>query len=300
VLALLNMQDWGPDAPVTITLLCAGALLLSTFVTVERRIPQPLVDLRLLQIPSVAGSLCALFAIQFAILGMTVYLTLYLQHVLGYSPATAGALTLPTVLVAPLLGGAVGGLTDKVGTRLLTSASMLLAALGIGAISLLADRRDVLLLLPAFLAFGIARPVATVAASAGAVGAIPLDARGLSTALVTEARQLGAVLGVAVLGLILTGIEIAERNQLLGGVDARFGRLGREALDGILAGSDQGSDVLARLSPTARRAAHEAAATAFVSGFQGAMLATALVAGIAALVSGVLLREHGRVRPART
>ena len=64
--------------------------------------------------------------------------------------------------MAPLLAGSVGRMTDRVGTRLLTSGSMLLAAVAIAAVWLLADHRSVGLLLPAFLAFGVARPIATV------------------------------------------------------------------------------------------------------------------------------------------
>jgi Na+/melibiose symporter-like transporter len=296
VLALLNMQDWGPDAPVTLALLCGGVALLIAFVAVEHRAANPLISIEMLRIPAVTGSLCALFAIQFAILGLTVYLTLYLQLALGYSPAAAGALTLPTVVAAPLLSMTVGRLTDRIGTRALTSSSMLLAAVGLAAIWLLADQRKVWLLLPAFLAFGIARPVATIASSAGTVGATPREARGLSSALVTQARQLGAVLGVAVLGLVLTGLEIARRNELLHGVDASFGHRRREALDGILAGSDRAQDLLHVLSPAKQHAVQEAASTAFVSGFRGAMLVTALFAAAAALASGVLLRPQAELR----
>jgi EmrB/QacA subfamily drug resistance transporter len=128
VLALLNMQDWGPSAPVTLALLIGGVVLLAGFWAVERRAPHPLISLQMLRVPAVSGSLCALFAIQFAILGLTVYLTLYLQLGLGYSPAVAGALTLPTVALAPVLSTSIGRMTDRVGTRALTAGSMLLAA----------------------------------------------------------------------------------------------------------------------------------------------------------------------------
>src|SRR5205823_3412780 len=161
----------------------------------------------------------------------------YLQLALGYSPAVAGALTLPTVAMAPFLAGSVGRMTDRIGTRTLTAGSMLLAAFAIGLIWLLADHRSVLLLLPAFFAFGIARPIATIAGAAGTVGGISRDARGLATSLITESRQLGAVFGVAVLGLILTALEISRRNHLLLGVDSSFGHRRREVLDGILSGS---------------------------------------------------------------
>ncbi len=290
VVALLNVGDWGIRSPGTVSLLLTGAGLLVAFVAVERRVSQPLIDLALLKIPAVAGSLFALFATQFAILGLTVYLTLYLQHALGYSPATAGALTLPTVVIAPLLAGSVGRLTDRIGARSLVAGSLLLSALALAAIALLAEERRVLLLLPAFLAFGIARPVATVAGSAAVAAAIPLKARGLASALTTEARQLGAVMGVAVLGLVLTGLELARRNDLLDTVDSSFDEREREAVDGILAGSPQAQALLRPLGEAERDAAREAAATSFVAGFRGAMLVAALLAFAAALVSWRMLR----------
>ena len=283
---LLNMLEWGPDSPVTIALLLTAVVLLSAFVVVERRSPYPLIRLDLLHDPRVSG---LLFAIQFAILGLTVYLTLYLQHVLGFGAAIAGLLTLPNVVAAPLLSGPTGRLTDRIGTRGPTAGAMLLAAAGLAAIGLLADHEAVLLLLPAFLAFGIARPIATVAATAGTVGVIPREARGLSSALVTQSRQLGAVLGVAVLGLVLTGFELAERDRLLRGVDASFSSQSREALDGILADSNAATSMLAGLPPGVADAAREAAAAAYISGFRAAMLVAASLAAAAGIATLVLL-----------
>src|SRR4029453_18823641 len=83
--ALLQVQTSG-WVVIAVAILVA-VVALTGFVVVERRSATPLVDLRLLRIPAVAGSLAALFAYQFAILGGTVYLTLYLQHVLGFGPA---------------------------------------------------------------------------------------------------------------------------------------------------------------------------------------------------------------------
>lgn len=284
------MQDWGPTAPVTLALLVSGVALLTGFVVVERRVSHPLIALNLLEIPQVTGSLFALFAIQFAILGLTVYLTLYLQLALGYGPAVAGALTLPTVMIAPFLAISVGRMTDTIGTRALTAGSMTLAAAALAAIGVLCDQLEVLVLLPAFLVFGIARPVATVAGASATVGAIPIEARGLASGLVTQSRQIGAVLGVAVLGLVLTGLEMSRRDQLLRGVDANFGQHRRDALDGILAGSARAQRHLNVLTPFKRHQVHAAAANAFVAGFRVAMLITAGLAAAAALLSWQLLK----------
>jgi hypothetical protein len=97
-------------------------------------------------------------------------------------------------------------------------------------------------------------------------------------------------MGVAVLGLVLTTLEISRRNTLLRGVDRSFGHRRREALDGILAGSGQAQELLRVLSPSAQHAAREAAATSFTTGFRAAMLVAAGLSAAAAVASGLLLR----------
>jgi hypothetical protein len=129
------------------------------------------------------------------------------------------------------------------------------------------------------------------------VAAIPRAARGLSTALVTEARQLGAVMGVAVLGLVLTGLEIAHRRDLLAGVDATFGHRRRAALDGLLANSIHAQHLLGAVPTAERVAVKDAAASAFLSGFRVAMLVSAALAAVAAVVNWRLLKPVASVGP---
>ena len=200
------------------------------------------------------------------------------------------------MIIAPFVAVSVGRMTDRIGTRGLTAGSMLLAALSLAAIGVLCDRLEVVVLMPAFLAFGIARPIATVAGSSATLGATPIEVRGLASGLVTQSRQLGAVLGVAVLGLVLTSLELSRRDQLLRGVDAGFGQHRRTALDGILSGSASAQLHLHALTPGKQHQVHQAAATAFVAGFRVAMLVTAGIAASAALVSWLLLRPTARQR----
>jgi DHA2 family multidrug resistance protein-like MFS transporter len=249
------------------------------------------VDLSLLRIPAVAGSLTGLLAFQFAILGLTVYLTLFLQHVLGFAPAVAGALTLPAVVLAPFLSGWVGRSTDRHGTRRLTIGALLLASAAMLAIGLLSGERVVLLLLLPLLAFGVARPVATIAGTAGAVGAISAESRGLAAALATQSRQLGAVLGVAVLGVVVTAIEHSTRTELLHTVDAGFDTADRNALDAVVAGGDTADSLLAALTPEQRTAAVDAAADAYAHGFAVAMIVASAVLLAAAVAGWWLLRR---------
>ena len=165
--ALLQVQSSG--AVVTVATALVAAIALAGFVVVERRSASPLVDLSLLRIPAVAGSLTALLAFQFAILGLTVYLTLYLQHVLGFAPAVAGALCLPAVAVAPFLASRAGRATDRAaleGSRSRPWCCLRQRCWRSGCAGLPAQLTVLLLLVP-LLMFGMARPVATIAGTAG-------------------------------------------------------------------------------------------------------------------------------------
>jgi EmrB/QacA subfamily drug resistance transporter len=296
--AVFQVQTSGRALTACVVLVAVVAL--TAFVFVERRSAAPLVDLRLLRIPAVAGSLAALFAYQFAILGVTVYLTLYLQHVLGFGPAVAGALTLPAVLFAPLLSSWVGRRTDKRGTRGLTLGALLLAALSVLVIGLVADARAVPALIVPLLVFGVARPAATIAGTAETVGAIPARSRGLASALATQSRQLGAVLGVAALGLVVTATEHHTRTELLHTVDAGFDQADRDALDALLADGDKADSLLAALSPDQRTAALDAAADAYVHGFSIAMfVVAALLLAATALGWFLIPRRSTRATPER-
>jgi MFS family permease len=205
----------------------------------------------------------------------------------------AGALTLPTVVVAPFLSSYVGRLSDRIGTRLLTPGAMLLAAVAVAAIGLLSHLANVLLLLPAFLLFGIARPIGTIAGSVGTVAAIAPEHRALASSLATQARQLGAVLSVGILGLVLSTVETRRRDELLAGVDAGLGHRARAVLDGILSGAHTSNEALNSLAPSAQAAARGAATTAYIAGFSAAMYVTAGLALIATIVSAALLRPKG-------
>jgi DHA2 family methylenomycin A resistance protein-like MFS transporter len=209
VVGLLQLTTWGATAPPTLAALGLGAVLLVAFAAVERRAAEPVVAVRLLRIPAVGGYLGALLAGQFAVTALTVELMLYLQRTLGYGALGAGLLFLPTVLATPLLSPAAGRLADRGRGRVAVSAGLLAAAVALVWIALFAGAERIWLLLPAFALFGLARPFVFTPSSTGPVAALEPRERGLAAALVTEAYQLGAVLGIAVAGTLVAAAEDA-------------------------------------------------------------------------------------------
>jgi EmrB/QacA subfamily drug resistance transporter len=196
--------------PVPAALLVGGLALLALFVRHEMHAPAPLIELRLLGDRMLASSLAALFAIQFAVFGVTVPLALYLQHGLGLGPLAAGVVLALAGLGSPLLSVWIGRITDRTGPRRLALPGLALATLALLAVALPAPLGSVAVLLPGLLAFAVARPMVFTPANAGPFIALGSERRAFAASLATEARQLGAVLGVALTGMAMAAVHGTE------------------------------------------------------------------------------------------
>jgi MFS family permease len=207
VASLLHIVDW--PYRLTVGGVVIGMALLTAFVGLEHRRRYPLIPVTLLRRSAVQGPLIALLVIQFAVLAVTVYVVLYLQQSLDYGPLAAGLLLLPAVVWTALLSTVTGRMADKHGSRRLIYGGLIVAAAGLLGIAIAAAADEVWILLVALLVFGLSRPFVFTPAGAAEIEAFPRAERGLSSSLVTEARQLGAVLGVAVAGAVLSAVENA-------------------------------------------------------------------------------------------
>ncbi|MDX6602616.1 MAG: hypothetical protein QOF13_1818, partial [Solirubrobacterales bacterium] len=111
VLALVrgNAEGWG--STLIVSLLAASVLLMIAFVAIERRVSEPMLPLGLFRRRAFTGVQLAAFAVSGSMFALFLYLTLYLQSFLGYSPIDAGLRYLPITLgaffVAPFAGMAL-------------------------------------------------------------------------------------------------------------------------------------------------------------------------------------------------
>ena len=108
VYALMQGNDKGWGSTEILACLSAAAVLLVAFILVERAQPRPMLDLTLFRRPAFAGASIVAFAVSSSMFAMFLYLTLYIQDVLGYGPLQAGLRFLPITLVsfvvAPISG----------------------------------------------------------------------------------------------------------------------------------------------------------------------------------------------------
>ncbi|HUB69936.1 MAG TPA: MFS transporter [Acidimicrobiales bacterium] len=268
-------DGWTSAPIVTCFAVVLGGLV--ALVIAELRQPEPLVDLRFFKSPPFSGA-AAIATLAFVVLAGWLFLnTLYLQEVRHYSPLLAGTAALPAtlviVVVSPLTGRAVG----TRGPRVPLIASGFLLAAGSGLLILVDPSTPYWFLACCYLliglGFGMVNPPITNTAMSG----MPLAQAGVAAAIASTSRQVGSVLGVAVLGsLVSAGMK--------GQVESRLAKVHLPAkVAAQLKSSSAGAGGLAstNLPPRAAKLAGEAFAAATHAGWVAAAacgLAVALVA----------------------
>jgi EmrB/QacA subfamily drug resistance transporter len=191
-------HPWG-SARVLVPLV-AGVLLLTAMVLVERRAKNPLIPLGFFanRTRSVINTTSLLFMAAFV--SYTFMLTLFEQHVLGYSPLRSGLSWLPLGLA---IGAGIGlgtALTPRLGVRIVAAAGFLGAGGGLLLLSTIdLDTSYAGGILPGIVVFGVfagaTMPAATTAALHGVTG----QDSGLASGVQSTMQQIGGALGLAVL-----------------------------------------------------------------------------------------------------
>jgi EmrB/QacA subfamily drug resistance transporter len=185
---------------------CAiAAVLFVAFVVVEVRVEEPLIDLGFFRDRQFAGAVFLGAAMFFTFGGFIYFNALFLQDVRGYSALAAGLLTLPAAAPA-LIGGPLSGyLVGTRGPRGVLVAGMLALGVGVGSLALIAENAALGWLIGAYLVVGIGYAVLNAPVNTVAVSSMPRDQAGVAAGVVSSARNIGIVLGIAVLGAIVNG-----------------------------------------------------------------------------------------------
>jgi EmrB/QacA subfamily drug resistance transporter len=202
VIALMEApaRGWGSAEIVVLFAISAAGLVL--FISIERRVRDPLINPELLRPPTVVGANAVIFCAQFSKIAVLVFGTLLLQDRLGLSPLGAGVALLAAMVPQVAMSITSGRLTDRLGPRrpMLGGVAVMVVALLWLAVFSSQDRY--VLLLPGLLLFGASisfffNPGYTTILSAVAAGQ-----RGEASGVTSTCRQLGGALAVAVLGAV--------------------------------------------------------------------------------------------------
>ncbi len=203
--AVIEGPRMGWQSPMIIGLFVASAILLTGFVWWELRRKSPLVDLRFFRsVPFASATVIALLAFS-SFSGFLFLNALYLQQVRGLSPFHTGLCTLPVAVVLMVCAPLSGRLVASHGPRpslLITGVGFMLSTL---MLTRLSPATPIVWLLLAYTLFGLGLGMVNPPITNSAVAGMPLSQAGVAAAIASTGRQVGAALGVAITGTVVSG-----------------------------------------------------------------------------------------------
>ncbi len=187
--------------------LIGGGLLLVAFVAWQRRARSPMLPLELFRSRGFSVVNTVSLVMAFGMFGAVFLGAQYLQTVQGYSPFAAGLRSLPWTAVPAIAAPLSGLLSDRFGARRIISFALLLQAAGIGWLAL-ESTSDLpyLRLVPPFVLAGLGMGLFFAPMARLTLGYAPRQLEGVASGTANALRQLGTVLGIAVLGSVFSAV----------------------------------------------------------------------------------------------
>ena len=195
VFALIEGNEKGWGSTRIVGFLIASAVLIVLFVIVERRQQRPMLDLTLFRRPAFAGASIVAFAISGSMFAMFLYLTLYIQDVLGYSPLQAGLRFLPVTLLSFFVAPIAGRLSVRVPVRLLLGCGLLLVGAGLLAMTAVDASSGWTVLIPGFVLAGAGVGLINPPLASTAIGVVHHSRSGMASGINNTFRQVGIATG---------------------------------------------------------------------------------------------------------
>jgi EmrB/QacA subfamily drug resistance transporter len=282
VLALIKGNDKGWGSTEIVSLLAASAVLLAIFLVAELRQERPMLDLSLFRKPAFTGASLVALAISSSMFSMFLYLTLYVQDVLGYDPLQAGLRFLPITLISFVVAPISGKVSVSVPIRLLIGSGLLLVSGGLLSMTAIDASSGWTTLIPGFLLAGAGIGMINPPLASTAVGVVHHSRSGMASGINNTFRQVGIATGVAGLGAVFQHQIAAKTTSALGSGPVAHRLVSAPHFSQAL--------VSGAVRPIAERLpapAHAALLHAYRVGFTGALTSILLIAAGIALLGSI-------------
>jgi len=280
---LIQAPDNGWTSTATLATGAVALSLLAAFAVVQLRSSEPMVDLRLFAQPRFAGASVGVMALFFALTAATFLLTQVYQLVLGLSPLQAGLRALPPALMVAALSPLGARIATKTGPRAPIAAGLALASAGllVYATATAGSGYPHYMLAMSIIGSGIG--LAMAPATQSIMSSLPPAKAGVGSAINDTTRNLGSVLGIAVIGSIVT----SAYKTALPHLDGHIGQVARESVGAA-------TQIAHRLPAPLGQQLASAAHHAFVHAADRGLLATALITGVGVIVAARTLPGPAR------
>jgi EmrB/QacA subfamily drug resistance transporter len=216
LLAIIEGPEQGWLSPLVLGSAIAAVVTLVAFVRRSLRRRHPMLDPRLFRIPQVRSGSLGVAAVFFGLFALFFVNAQYLQYAKGYAPLTTGLAILPLPVTMIVVSRRSVALADRFGARRVVMAGLLFLAGGIAALSFVTATTPYLPYAVALVVVAGGMGLSVPSLSTGIVTSLPPQQAGVGSGINSAVREVGAALGVAVVGTVLAS---TFRRSLPAGLD---------------------------------------------------------------------------------
>ncbi|WP_286931735.1 MFS transporter [Leclercia sp. UBA5958] len=239
------------------TTLFIGAMLLFIFVRIQLRAAIPMIDMRLFGHRIILSGVVMAMTAMIALVGFELLMAQELQFVHGFTPFDAGMFMLPVMVASGFSGPIAGVLVSKLGLRIVAAGGMGLSALSFIGLSMLDFSTQQWLAWGLMVLLGFSAASALLASTSAIMAAAPKEKAAAAGAIETMSYELGAGLGIALFGLLLTR-SFSAAIALPQGLESRVAEQAASSIG-------EAVKVAQELPPALAESVIQAAKTAFIS-----------------------------------
>ncbi|MGX1882052.1 MFS transporter [Streptomyces sp. NPDC055287] len=259
----------------------AGLAALFWFARRQLTLPAPLLDMRLFHHRGFSGAVLADLLTILGLSGLVFFLSQFLQLVQGRTPLESGLIELPAAAGAVAAGLAAGYVARRISVRSAVTGGLMALGLGLLTCTVVTADTGVPMLVAAMIVGGIGAGLAFTVTADVILGSVPKEQAGSASAVSETAYELGAALGIALLGSIVTGIY--RSFTVPPGTPAEVADSAHESLGGAVESAES-------LPPEQGAALISAAQDAFTDGFQAGAWVGSVVLFATAVAAWFMLR----------
>jgi EmrB/QacA subfamily drug resistance transporter len=195
-----------------------AAVLFAIFITWERRVLNPMLDIGLFRNLRFTAASCAVTISFFAVFGFTFLMIQYFQFFDGYGPLSTGVHLLPFAFSIGVASVTGVKFAVRFGTKLVVSAGLLMMSSFYAWVSIANGFHSYSTIVAQMVLFGIGMGFTSAPATEAIMGVVPMDKAGVGSAINDATRLLGGTLGVAVMGSVYASLYGSRIKDLLSGI----------------------------------------------------------------------------------
>jgi EmrB/QacA subfamily drug resistance transporter len=293
IFAVINAESAGFGSTESVALFCVSGVAAAAFLWQESRAQHPLLDLRFLRIPQFATPNIVAFCAYFATFAIFFFTALFLEEVTGYNGGQIALIFLPMTVLMILASLLAGRWTGSVGVRWSIVGGCAAFAAGLLWTNAVISPQPAYLPLASALALtGIGIGACVVPITSSVLAVVPPERSGMAASTTNTSREIGAVMGVAVLGAIVIGklqtALVASLNAL--GLPKSIQPI---VINGVLTGQVPSAGQTSKLAPAGQqKLVHEviqATYSAFQSGLHDALYVSAGLVAAAGILTAITI-----------